>query len=1062
MTRKINDELRITKSGLRFGPERISRVQTIPPDTLGRNGDIVIVDNTAESIVDQTIAIRHVPDTVSLCQKIPLTITPGDFTIDDGTTVFTITIASLDDIVDAVNAANIPAFSAFVDLRDNDFRGPIIFRGIPVTIADGTSDFPSVVGIAGVFGGGDLEVITGTWECFATGLPGVNLEFAGTPVAGGPFSTLDFTGAGVSSVVDAGGGEATITIAGGGGGGTAYGVIVGDVGSSTATVAAETITFGGIGVTVTATNAGAGLDTVSFDLDVSDLPAGVTVALTNEIGVDQGAAPNVRFTFTDVLEDLDIPFGITTNGLLTRTAADTYVSRTIIASTTAGLEGSDIVNGDGVAGNPEVGVDIDNLTSSVSDLAAADELIVFDGANNLSYTGQQIADGVSTIIGIISNSYAFIVGGDGGVTAAAISADTITFNGEGINITTTNAGAGLDTIEFDLDISDLGAGVTVAFGDFIAVDQSADPNVRFTFTDVVEDLDIPNAITSDGLITRTAADTYASRTITASVLAGDEGISVVDGDGVAGNPTIGVDITGQPFSPNDLAAGDEFLGFDGSNNVSFTGTQIADGVETILGGPFTTLSFATWARAGNGSGASLVADAIADTVTITGGIGVDIDTAPGTDTATWTFSRSGMADTAVTTSDTVPFFDVTNSNEPEFRSWGDIITDLSLGGIPAAYSFIAGGDGGVTAAAVGSDTITFNGEGINITTANAGAGLDTVAFDLDISDLAAGVTITLSDQIAVDQAADPNVRFTFTSVVGDLDIPNAITVNGFVVRTAADTYASRTIDASTDEDELGIIVTNGDGVSGDPQIGLDIDGTTSSPAEMASTDEFLVHDKSEGTGGANRSMTGQQLADGANTLAGPNLWETISSDSGSTAANTRTDTLTIAGGTGITTAIAGDTVTITNSASAVITISTIDGQPVPTFSDTTRGPKTLSVETVPFVWSENRIANNDWLRIGTTDDAAIGHVMPHNCTIIKVTAKTTDNNGNTKNLDLYVDDLLDTSSIVTFSGGSGEDEDIDVTLNIDITAGEKLQLRGDITGGTVEDTTVTLFVKWRA
>ena len=87
--------------------------------------------------------------------------------------------------------------------------------------------------------------------------------------------------------------------------------------------------------------------------------------------------------------------------------------------------------------------------------------------------------------------------------------------------------------------------------------------------------------------------------------------------------------------------------------------------------------------------------------------------------------------------------------------------------------------------------------------------------------------------------------------------------------------------------------------------------------------------------------------------------------------------------------------------------------------------------------------------------------MPHNCTIIKATAMTVDNNGNTKNIDLYVDDILNTSSIMTFSGGAGEDEDSDVTLNIDISAGEKLQLRGDTSGGTVEDTTVTLFVKWR-
>jgi cytoskeletal protein CcmA (bactofilin family) len=46
------------------------------------------------------------------------------------------------------------------------------------------------------------------------------------------------------------------------------------------------------------------------------------------------------------------------------------------------------------------------------------------------------------------------------------------------------------------------------------------------------------------------------------------------------------------------------------------------------------------------------------------------------------------------------------------------------------------------------------------------------------------------------------------------------------------------------------------------------------------------------------------------------LWLTVSSDSGSTAANATNDTLTIAGGTGISTSVLGDTLTITNDSPA--------------------------------------------------------------------------------------------------------------------------------------------------
>lgn len=48
-----------------------------------------------------------------------------------------------------------------------------------------------------------------------SGGSGITLEDEGTTVAGGPHSTINFTGAGVS-VANAGGGEATVTIAGGG------------------------------------------------------------------------------------------------------------------------------------------------------------------------------------------------------------------------------------------------------------------------------------------------------------------------------------------------------------------------------------------------------------------------------------------------------------------------------------------------------------------------------------------------------------------------------------------------------------------------------------------------------------------------------------------------------------------------------------------------------------------------------------------------------------------------------------------------------------------------------
>ncbi len=353
---------------------------------------------------------------------------------------------------------------------------------------------------------------------------------------------------------------------------------------------------------------------------------------------------------------------------------------------------------------------------------------------------------------------------------------------------------------------------------------------------------------------------------------------------------------------------------------------------------------------------------------------------------------------------------------------GDTLTIATTGGVGMQNLFeTITGDTGSAVADNTTDTVALIGATNGGITTIASSTPDEVTFSVTPIDLTTGgATLALGDFLIVSDSADTAttipLKYTFTDIVEDLDIPNAITVNGFVVRTAADTYASRTLDASVDEDELGIVITDGDGVAGDPQIGLDIVGLTDPAADLATTDEFPVHDKSEGTGGANRKMTGQNVSDGV---------------------------LSIAGLTGL-------------------TVTTIGGQEVLTLIDTTRASKVLSVETSAITWSENVIGSNDWLDVGGATHADLGYVIPLNATIVKMTGHTADNRGNARDIDLYIDDVLSTSSIVVFTGSpSGQEEDSDVTLNIDVTAGEKLQLRGDAAAGNLDDVVITLWLKWR-
>ena len=103
-----------------------------------------------------------------------------------------------------------------------------------------------------------------------------------------------------------------------------------------------------------------------------------------------------------------------------------------------------------------------------------------------------------------------------------------------------------------------------------------------------------------------------------------------------------------------------------------------------------------------------------------------------------------------------------------------------------------------------------------------------------------------------------------------------------------------------------------------------IDSDSGSSTPNSTTDTLTV---SGGTG-ITTAVSGDTLTiTNSAPEVNQNLWATISSDSGSVAANSTTDTLTIAGGTGIATAVSGDTLTITGSATTYqfLTVA-VDGQ----------------------------------------------------------------------------------------------------------------------------------------
>ena len=838
-------------------------------------------------------------------------------------------------------------------------------------------------------------------------------------------------------------------------------------------------------------------DGVIIDLDVDDLTS-ATVATADSIAFhDADGAANSsgsqtrKTTVSDFLNDLDIVYGITSNGLIRRTGNDTYEQVAIVEDTTAGLEGANVVNGGvGDTGDIEIGLDIQNLAATAG-VTGTDRVPVWDGTNNVYYTVTQLAgaagasnsfetwaqagngsggpivaasptdtatltggigididmvggtdtvtwnftdsgmantaiaaaDGIVffdadnggeaefrtassliTDLGLQTAAYTTI-GGDSG-TATASGADTLNLVGETSGgITTTASEPGTDQVAFGITPIDLATGAaTLATGDFIIVSDALDTATtlaqKYTFADMIADL---------GLVTTTSITAYGT------ITGGDGGSAVAIGqDSITFNGT-GINITATNAgagldtvafvmdisdladgNPSTIVAGDEIAVNDGGTTVRYSWADVIADLGLLTSG--NTVNYTTY---GGDSGTASPATNT-DTINFVGGTNGGITTVasePGTDQIAFNITPIDLT-TGAATLTTADFIIVSDSADAVSTvalkyTFADMIADLSLltstTGVTDAFGVIAGGDGGTNATAIGTDTITVNGTGINVTTTNGGAGADTLDLLLDVSDLPAFTgSVVGADTIAVNNAGTTE-QVALSTLITDLGILTSVS-------------------ASVDEDELGIVVTGGD------TIGLTIDTLTDPGDDLAATDEFVIHDKSEGTGGANRKITGTNVAEGVASILGI----------------------------------------------VDLTFSTINGQTILTYEDGTR-TKTLSVDSNTYTFSDNTLDDGSWVEIGNAIDTDAGHIMPFDGTIVGVTAMTENANASTYELDLFINGALDSAGIATLTG-TGIDTDVDMTLDRDFSQGDRIRIQVDRTAGSgiMQDTVVNLLVRWRA
>lgn len=259
-----------------------------------------------------------------------------------------------------------------------------------------------------------------------------------------------------------------------------------------------------------------------------------------------------------------VPGAVTASGGVTAIALGTAGSGYLTAPTVTitgdgtGATATAVMSGGAVASYTvdTAGSGYSSATATVSGPTVASRSEDHDGTptNEISAGNFTFVEG-----GTASADAGFVLQGSGTLTLDTDDLVWVQFSGAG-QIT---GGAGIlktgNTLDLDFSATGgLSAGTGTATADLIAFsDNNSDVMRARSWADVLTDLDIANG-SGNGIVTRTSAGNFTGRTISVTAAgAAGSGLTIANGDGVSGNPTLGLDILGQ--SSATVALGDTFI-----------------------------------------------------------------------------------------------------------------------------------------------------------------------------------------------------------------------------------------------------------------------------------------------------------------------------------------------------------------------------------------------------------------------------------------------------------------------------------------------------------------------
>ena len=229
--------------------------------------------------------------------------------------------------------------------------------------------------------------------------------------------------------------------------------------------------------------------------------------------------------FQPICATLTALCALSSYGLVAKTAANTIAARTITASATAGREGIAITNGDGVSGNPEVGLNIGGLTADTT-LNSTDEFPYRDATaeGNNKIDASNLAAQLAVLGGYATTATAVtaaavltdgkLVMSDGGARGAKVSG--VTAGGASLNDLSNigTIGSGAITSSGFIKSTSSSAGIGYATGAGGTVTQLTSKTTAVTLDKICGDITMHNAAL--------AAGATAKFTVNNSVLDGTE------------------------------------------------------------------------------------------------------------------------------------------------------------------------------------------------------------------------------------------------------------------------------------------------------------------------------------------------------------------------------------------------------------------------------------------------------------------------------------------------------------------------------------------------------------